>query len=147
MTATLMTVTEDFRDLSAQSSRSGLRRGRTEQALVELKERLLRSAQQDARDVDQERLMCLAAGEAEALAWLTPYPLLVLPVLLEEKIHAAKRYYALQACLHEAGTCVPHEQADQTLERSWSAAAIASQSRSRQYLRYRTASRLSGAAS
>ena len=139
MTATLMTVTEGVRDLSAQSSRSGLGRGRTEQALTELKERLLRSAQRGARDVEQEKLMRLAAGEAEALAWLTAYPLLVLPVLLEEKVHAAKRYYALQACLHEAGSYVPCEQAYQALERPWSAAAAAaSLSRSRQKMRYRS---------
>jgi hypothetical protein len=33
-----------------------------------------------------------ACGEAAAsLAWLTPYPLLILPVLLEEKAREARR--------------------------------------------------------
>ena len=31
-----------------------------------------------------------AAAEAATLAWMTPYPLLVLPVLLEEKLHTAR---------------------------------------------------------
>ena len=33
-----------------------------------------------------------ATNEALALAWTTPYPWLVLPVLLEEKLAAARRY-------------------------------------------------------
>jgi hypothetical protein len=33
-----------------------------------------------------------AMNDALALAWTTPYPLLVLPVLLEEKLAAARRY-------------------------------------------------------
>jgi hypothetical protein len=31
-----------------------------------------------------------AASEAASLAWTTPYPLLVIPILLEEKIRAAR---------------------------------------------------------
>lgn len=37
-----------------------------------------------------------AATEAEALAWSTPYPLLFLPVLMEEKVHEARRWAARQ---------------------------------------------------
>ncbi len=38
-----------------------------------------------------------AANEAAALAWLTPYPLLLLPMLLAEKVEAVERYGARQA--------------------------------------------------
>jgi hypothetical protein len=48
----------------------------------------------DANDAWQLRFLHLAAGEAEALAWLTPFPHLFLPLLLEEKLDAAKRYLA-----------------------------------------------------
>lgn len=37
-----------------------------------------------------------ATNEALALAWTTPYPWFVLPVLLEEKLAAARRYYERQ---------------------------------------------------
>lgn len=43
-----------------------------------------------------------AAAEAESLAWLNPYPLLVLPLLLEEKAREARRYAARQAAFREA---------------------------------------------
>ncbi len=43
-----------------------------------------------------------AASEAESLAWLTPAPLLVLPILLEEKARAARFYSLRQAELREA---------------------------------------------
>jgi hypothetical protein len=38
-----------------------------------------------------------AANEAAALAWVTPYPLLVFPVLFEEKAQAAVRVAERQA--------------------------------------------------
>lgn len=43
-----------------------------------------------------ERLIGLSAIEAEALAWQTNAPLLVLPVLLEEKLDDVRRYAARQ---------------------------------------------------
>ena len=42
-----------------------------------------------------------AANEAAALAWATMIPLLVFPVLFEEKIKTALRQAALQACIRE----------------------------------------------
>jgi hypothetical protein len=42
-----------------------------------------------------------AANEAAALAWATVCPLLVFPVLFEEKIEAALRQAARQACIRE----------------------------------------------
>jgi hypothetical protein len=38
----------------------------------------------------------LAAVEAEARAWLTSFPLLLFPTLLEEKISEAKSYIVRQ---------------------------------------------------
>jgi len=38
-----------------------------------------------------------AADEAASLAWNTPYPLFILPVLLEEKVAAARRQAERQA--------------------------------------------------
>jgi len=38
-----------------------------------------------------------AANEAAALAWVTPFPLLVFPLLFEEKIEAAVRHAGRQA--------------------------------------------------
>jgi len=43
-----------------------------------------------------------AASEAESLAWLTPFPLLVLPVLFEEKVRKARHYAIRQAELRES---------------------------------------------
>ena len=43
-----------------------------------------------------------AAAEAESLAWLTPAPLLVLPVLFEEKVREARFYATRQAELRES---------------------------------------------
>jgi hypothetical protein len=45
-----------------------------------------------AKDLALDMRLCHATNEALALAWTTPYPLLVLPVLLEEKLTAARRY-------------------------------------------------------
>jgi hypothetical protein len=37
-----------------------------------------------------------AAHEAESLAWVTPYPLLVFPTLFEEKLEAARQFAEYQ---------------------------------------------------
>jgi hypothetical protein len=71
-------------------------RGQAERALTTLKERLLRTMLPMGMDEEQTRFLRLAAGEAEALAWLTPFPHLFLPVLLEEKLSAAKQYVTRQ---------------------------------------------------
>src|SRR5213080_1572753 len=42
-----------------------------------------------------------AANEAAALAWVTPYPLLVFPVLFEEKARAAVAYARRQEQIRE----------------------------------------------
>jgi hypothetical protein len=58
-------------------------------ALEHLKERLLEEKLREYPD----SYLCLrrAAEEAASLAWITPCPLLVLPVLLAEKLDQANR--------------------------------------------------------
>jgi hypothetical protein len=72
------------------------RQSRPAITLAALKENLLRQAIGESTNDAWARLFRLAAGEAEALAWLTPFPLLFLPVLLEEKLDEVRHYAALQ---------------------------------------------------
>jgi hypothetical protein len=74
-------------------------RSRSVITLAEFKARLLARVLDDAPDETVAKLCRLAAGEAEALAWQTPFPLLFLPVLLEEKLEVIQRYAARQARL------------------------------------------------
>ncbi|HNQ74392.1 MAG TPA: hypothetical protein PKN95_12410 [Verrucomicrobiota bacterium] len=76
-------------------------RGAIETELERLKERLL--AEELARTVtlDVNVLLRRAANEAVALAWLTPVPLLLLPVLFEEKALAARQMARRQALIRE----------------------------------------------
>ena len=54
-----------------------------------LRLRLLAERLDEAWEPEANSLVRRAANEAAALAWLTPYPLLVFPVLFEEKADAA----------------------------------------------------------
>lgn len=65
--------------------------------LEKLKQRLLRRQLDETSDAAIAPALRRAADEAAALVWLTPCPLLLLPVLFEEKVEAAKRQAALQA--------------------------------------------------
>lgn len=69
-------------------------RGTGETALEQLKTRLLRAALQEALDADFYVPLRRAATEAAAAAWMTPFPLLFLPALFEEKVALAKRQFA-----------------------------------------------------
>lgn len=60
-------------------------RGAFEQELERVKSRLLERLQQEPLYAGLEGALCQAANEAAALAWMTPFPFLVLPVLMEEK--------------------------------------------------------------
>ena len=51
----------------------------------------------ETTDAVLRRQLRLAANEAAAVAWTTPFPLLVLPVLLEEKSEEAQQYSRRQA--------------------------------------------------
>ena len=88
------------RSANAKEIRTPLRttpmRGLVETELEQLKNRLV-AALLDARSrVGMHAQIVQAANEAAALAWLTPYPLLLLPVLLEEKVRAALQKWQKQ---------------------------------------------------
>jgi len=55
-----------------------------------LKNRLLRRLLDDAARPDLNAPLRRAANDAAALAWTTPFPLLVFPALLEEKARRAQ---------------------------------------------------------
>jgi hypothetical protein len=91
-------TTSDERTVAAPASypATGFGRRQVESALLDLKVRLLEKALPTIGDPDHLKLLHLAAVEAEALAWLTPFPILFLPALLEEKFEVARRYVARQ---------------------------------------------------
>ena len=60
-------------------------RGVLEMELDRLKDRLLRQLLKEPSFATLQVPLHKAATEAATLAWMTPYPLLVLPGLLEEK--------------------------------------------------------------
>jgi hypothetical protein len=60
-----------------------------ETELERLKTRLLLGFLQNAAEPEFNGCLRHAANEAAALAWATPYPLLVFPALLDEKAEAA----------------------------------------------------------
>ena len=60
--------------------------------LNELKGRVTQRLAGDAGMAVPEYLLSRAVSEAEALAWAAPYPLLLLPVLAEEKVQDARRW-------------------------------------------------------
>jgi hypothetical protein len=70
-------------------------RGTSESELEQLKDRLLRQALQRA-DPELNAPLHRAANEAASLAWFTPFPLLVFPILLEEKAAMEERQLAVQ---------------------------------------------------
>ena len=72
-------------------------RGSLELELDRFKDRLLQRLLDETEDSRLRPLLRRAATEASALAWTTAYPLLVLPVLLEEKTEAARLYAERQA--------------------------------------------------
>ena len=69
-------------------------RGTGETALEQLKTRLLRAALQETVDADFYVPLRRAATEAAAAAWMTPFPLLFLPALFDEKVALARRQFA-----------------------------------------------------
>lgn len=66
-------------------------RSRVEAELEQLKEKLLATELARTTNLDANVRLRRAANEAVALVWLTPYPLLLLPALFEEKARAARR--------------------------------------------------------
>ena len=66
-----------------------------------LKNRLLARQLAEAPALELNPPLRRAANEAAALAWATVYPLLVFPVLFEEKIAAALRQAERQARIYK----------------------------------------------
>jgi hypothetical protein len=56
----------------------------------------------DNRRADQEQMLRFALNEAEALAWQTPYPHLLFPVLAYEKAESARQWAERQRIVREA---------------------------------------------
>lgn len=71
---------------------TALSRGALEAQLETLKNQLLFRLLDETPEPAVSGALRYAANEAAALAWTTPFPLLVLPTLLEEKAQAARRY-------------------------------------------------------
>lgn len=76
-------------------------RGVVETELEKLKERLLAAELARTISLEANVLLRRAANEAVALVWLTPYPLLLLPTLFEEKALAARKAVSRQALIRE----------------------------------------------
>lgn len=72
-------------------------RARQQNRFERLKARLLTEQLEQAWEPASNSALRRAANEAAALAWLTPYPLLVFPVLFEEKAETALRVAERQA--------------------------------------------------
>ena len=58
----------------------------------QLAERLMQKLVADVRGLVSESMVKQAVAEAEALACATPFPLLFLPVLAEEKVMTARQW-------------------------------------------------------
>jgi hypothetical protein len=65
-------------------------RSAVENELERLKEQLLAAELARTINLDANVLLRRAANEAVALVWLTPFPLLLLPALFEEKARTAR---------------------------------------------------------
>ena len=66
-------------------------RARQDAGLERLKRQLLQDRMERTWDSRHRGALFRAADDAAALAWATPYPLLVFPVLFEEKAGTAER--------------------------------------------------------
>jgi hypothetical protein len=71
-----------------------------ETQFARLKNRLLARQLAEAPALELNAPLRCAANEAAALAWVTPYPLLVFPALFEEKTRAALRQAERQARIY-----------------------------------------------
>ena len=79
-------------------------RGSVETELDQLKNRLLARELERTSTLEQNVGLRRAANDAAALVWLTPYPLLLLPALFEEKARAARLETGRQALIRERST-------------------------------------------
>jgi hypothetical protein len=77
-------------------------RGHIETQLEVLKHALLQPVLRSAHNPELRSKLTWAAQEAASLAWLTPFPLLILPTLFEEKISAARQHWLKQQKIRRA---------------------------------------------
>ena len=75
-------------------------RGLMEIEIEQLKNRLVAELLRTTPNLAMNRHLLQAANEAAALAWIAPFPLLLLPVLLEEKVKAAQLRLERQKNIH-----------------------------------------------
>ena len=66
-------------------------RGAVEQELERAKSRLLNQLLEEEAYAQLQKPLRHAANEAAALAWMTPFPLLLLPLLIQEKAQFAQQ--------------------------------------------------------
>jgi hypothetical protein len=76
-------------------------RGRVEHELENLKARLLRDLLAETSNPVLGEALRRAVNEAATLAWMTPFPLLVLPALAEEKARSARLQAQRQYVIRE----------------------------------------------
>lgn len=76
-------------------------RGAAETKLDRLKRRLLDELLNETAEPELNSPLRRAANEAAGSAWLTPFPLLFFPALLEEKAEAARRHVERQKEINE----------------------------------------------
>jgi hypothetical protein len=76
-------------------------RGRVEHELENLKARLLRDLLAETSNPVLGQALRQAVNEAATLAWMTPFPLLVLPALAEEKARSARLHIQRQHVIRE----------------------------------------------
>ena len=69
--------------------------------LRQLEEQLINKLTAEAQDSVPQRLVQQAVNEAEALAWSTPYPLLFLPELAQEKVQSARQWSRRQQEIYQ----------------------------------------------
>jgi len=77
-------------------------RSRTSALELEQFKQCLLGEHSRAHDLQVHSWFSRAADDAASIAWATPYPLLVLPVLLEEKLRDARRKAELQQTIYES---------------------------------------------
>lgn len=83
-------------DYAEEPFLTAAQRGALEERLEHLKEQLLQPLLVNITNAAAVRELRRAAGEAAALAWFSVCPILVLPLLLEEKVSSALKWWERQ---------------------------------------------------
>src|SRR5262245_46392770 len=78
-------------------------RGPVESRIEQLKHKLLFPALRDVTDAQLRSELRWAAQEAASLAWTMPFPLLILPELIQEKMAQARKRWENQQRIWREG--------------------------------------------